>query len=116
MRKRTQKHLFDNIMWYLLYLLPVIGFLCLLCQNSDGLTLSSAMSIMGFDVFLDSPIYTALDSLFGADGVLHLFVNTDLIAYATYFVSIYLVHLAIDVLLFIPRFAHKCMDCFGGDK
>lgn len=115
MRKKNMSHLFDNVLWYMAYLLPLFAFLTLLWRT-DGVTLATAMSSCGLDIFSQGFIYDGLTSLFGADGVMPLFASPDILAYGSYFISVFLMHLAVDVLLFIPRFAHKCMDCFGGDK
>lgn len=116
MRKKTLSHLFDDILWYTLYLLPVLCFLIVSWRTGEFVTLSSAMSSCGLDIFIENPVFATLSSIFGDAGILKLFSSVDFIQYASYFVSVFLVHLAVDVLLFIPRFAHKCMSCFGGDK
>lgn len=114
MRKKTMSHLFDNVLWYILYLLPVFAFFTMLWRHD--LTLAGAFSACGLDLLADNFVYDALLSLFGSSGTLPLFASNDLLLFGSYFISVFLLHLAVDVLLFIPRFAHKCMDCFGGDK
>lgn len=116
MRNKTISHLFDNIMWYGLYLLPVILFMLAVFRTGDVVTLTQVMSNAGLSIFSENFVYVGLNNLFGSAGVMPLFVVPDILAYSSYFISVFLVHLAVDVLLFIPRFAHKCMSCFGGDK
>lgn len=117
MRKRTISTLFDNIFWYGLYLLPLICFVFMVWHSGlDGVTLATSMSNCGLDIFSQNFIYDGLMSLFGVGGVMPLFNSPDVLAFGSYFISVFLLHLAVDVLLFIPRFAHKCMDCFGGVK
>ncbi len=116
MRKRTISCLFDNIMWYLLYLLPLVVYLFVVIRTGNLLSLSSAMNTAGLGILESNVIFNSLNSLFGSAGVMPLFVSTDLLLYFSYFISVWLCHLAVDVLLFIVRLAHKFMDCFGGAK
>lgn len=115
MRKRTLNCLFDNVMWYLIYLLPLIAFGILLINN-PSITLSGAMSSVGLGVLTDNVVFTALSGIFGTGGVLPLFVSADILLYFSYFICVWLCHLAVDVLLFLVRYAHHLMECFGGDK
>ena len=113
MRQKTIKCLCDNIMWYLLYLLPIFAFGILLATGT-ATTLSSSMSLFGLDVLNTSVIYTSLDGLFGSAGTLPLFNSPDLLLYFTYFISIWLCHIAVDILLFIVRWFHSLLE--GGSK
>lgn len=116
MREKTQKNLFDNVMWYLLYLLPIVLWLVVSFRSGEIVSLSSAMSTMGLDIFANNEIYTNLSSIFATDGILPLFSSPDILMYMTYFVSVFLIHLFIDFLLFIPRLAHKWLNkLYGGD-
>ena len=36
MRKRNLTNLFDNIFWYILYLFPIIAYLCMIFVNPYG--------------------------------------------------------------------------------
>jgi len=118
MRKRTITHFFDTLMWYLLYLLPVLVFLfALLAMPLPDLC--SYVSNSPISAIKDTFIFEALDSVFGANGLLPLFsgsANVFLLYYATYFISVMLLHLFVDFLVFIPRLAHKWMSNFGGSK
>ena len=115
MRKKTLNCLFDNILWYLVYLLPLIAFGILLIGNSS-MTLSSAMSSVGLGILTDNVVFTALNGIFGSGGVLPLFISTDILLYFSYFICCWLCHIAVDVLLFLVRWAHSLMSSFGGDK
>ena len=117
MRKRTISNLCDNIMWYLIYLIPIFPMLILIFKTGSAITLSSAMSSIGFDVLTTTPVYTALDSIFGSAGTLPIFVSPDVLLYMSYFVCVFLIHLAVDFLLFIPRICHKWMTkLYGGEN
>jgi len=114
MRKRTLNCLFYNIMWYLIYLLPIFAFLFMLIRTGSIMPLSDCMSTFGLGVLTNNFVYNALNGLFGSSGVVPLFANPDVLLYLSYFICVYLAHLAVDVLLFIPRYSHKLMDAFGG--
>lgn len=117
MRKKTMNNLFDNIMWYLIYMLPLFCFLFLLIRTGSVQTLSTCMSSLGLGVLETSDITTTLTSIFGVGGIVPLFANTDIILYMSYFVCVFVLHLAVDFLLFIPRLAHKWLNKLcGGDN
>lgn len=114
MRKKTLKCLFDNILWYMVYMLPLLLLLIHWFKTGD-VSLINAMSSSGLGIFADNPIYTSLLSIFGEDGILPLFASADVVAYCSYFVSTFIIHLFVDFLLFVPRLAHKWMSWLGGD-
>lgn len=115
MRKKTIKSLFDNVFWYMVYMLPL--FLMIIYWAKTGaISLSGAMTSAGLNVLTNNPIYTALNDIFGTGGTLPLFSSPDIIAFATYFISAFILHLFVDFILFIPRLCYKWMNCFGGDK
>ena len=116
MREKTQKNLFDNIMWYILYLLPVIMWAIVSYRTGTMASLSSAMSSFGLDILGTNQVYVVLSDIFATTGILPLFVANDLIMYFTYFISVFIVHLFVDFILFIPRIAHKWLNkLYGGN-
>lgn len=114
MRKKTIKYLCDNIFWYLLYLLPLIIYVIYCFQNGAFVPLTDCLTACHLDVLSNNIIFTSLSSIFGVDGIFPLFNNVDILSYLSYFVSVFIIHLAVDFLLFIPRFAMSIMDKFGG--
>lgn len=117
MRKKTVNHVADTIFWYLIYFLPVIAFLLyMLAEPASGLgtvaTFENFLTTIGFSFVTDNIVYTTLSSLFGVGGVLPLFSTSAPIFIFTWFVSVFICHLAVDFLLFIPRLAHKYMKKF----
>lgn len=116
MRKKSQKHLFDNIMWYLIYLLPLIAILIALRETT---TLDEALTFIGanFAVIESTDIYDSLNSLFGVGGALEVFTGNlkYVMYYFTYFIYCMIAHLVVDVLVFIPRLAHHWMSDIGGE-
>ncbi|MBE5735422.1 MAG: hypothetical protein E7361_03145 [Clostridiales bacterium] len=114
MRKKTINHFFDNLMWNLLYLLPIICFIISINTSGQLISFTDCMTSCGFGILTDNIVFVALNSLFGVGGILPVFVSTDLLLYFSYFICIWLCHIAVDVLLFLIRYAHKLMDSFGG--
>lgn len=122
MRKKTIKNLCDSVFWYIIYLLPLLMALLPMFGMFGGTDLTNYTPYDVFSNYLDtalntfgvgdSAIWYALYDLFGANGVLPLFLSGTAISYMTYFVSMVLVHLAVDFLLFIPRIAHKFLNAF----
>lgn len=121
MRKKTINHLADTIFWYLLYFLPVIAYIVYLatCGKFDNSTIQN----LSFNTFLDSTglatlitdnlIYTTLIDLFAVGGVLGFVEATSpIFIILTWFVNVFIMHLAVDFLLFIPRLCHKYMKKF----
>ena len=113
MRKKTISHLFDSVMWYIVYILPLISFAILLINN-PSVSLSSAMSSVGLGILNNNIIFTSLDGIFGASGIFPMFISADILLYFSYFICVWICHLAVDVLLFIVRYSHKLLSHFGG--
>ena len=115
MRKKSIKCLFDNFMWYFIYMLPLF-FAILHWFKLGTIDLASIFTLGGFELFADNIVYTSLSSIFGSAGIIPLFSGTGLLMYLSYFIICMLIHLAVDVLLFIVRLAHNWMDGIVGGK
>ena len=84
-------------------------------MQSSTDTLTAFLPFMKSLGLVDSGlIYKSLFDLFGTGGILPLFSaeNNAILVFLSYFVSVEIVHLAVDFLLFIPRLAHKYMNTF----
>jgi hypothetical protein len=116
MRKKTLNDLIDNIFWYAIYMLPILCMLLVIYQTGAFVSLSSALSSVGLGILIDNPILLTISGIFGAGGVLPLFQSTDILVYICYFVSVFILHLLVDFVLFIPRLCHKWMkSLYGGN-
>ena len=134
MRKRTVTHITKNIFWYIIYLLPLLFFIVQIfsCYSNEGFFPwfmevdgdSSNVDLlvdyfnefmMGFVVH-NNPISNVFMDIFSFGGLLPIFNNgatgDGLILYFSYFVGVYLIHLCVDFLLFIPKLCHKWMNSF----
>lgn len=124
MRKRTIKTVADTIFWYALYFLPVLAYLLFMVSSKDGTTdwmdfiyLDSFLSRFG-EMDLTNPVGDALYYMFdGADGLIPIFHDMSIYFIFTWYVFVYLIHLMVDFILFIPRLAHNWMNKFTrGDE
>lgn len=57
-------------------------------------------------------IYTTILDLFGEYGVFNLALDKGIYLYFSWFIGVYLMHLFVDFLLFIPRLCHKWLKEF----
>lgn len=118
MRKRTIANIVDSAFWFLVAILPLALYLitCLSYKlQSSTDTLTAFLPFMKSLGLVDSGlIYKSLSDLFGTGGILPLFSaeNNAILVFLSYFVSVEIVHLAVDFLLFIPRIGHKYMNTF----
>lgn len=102
-------HVLDNLMWYIIYTLPLLLWL-IQSRVSVDVDISSIMSAFSI---ADNFIMSSFKDIFGTSGVFPLFDNSSFIfAYMTYFISTMIIHLAVDVLLFIVRWSHDMIDSF----
>lgn len=116
MRKRTLSNIADYLFWFIVGILP----LCVYLVQHISYDLTSASEVLptflefmqSFGISTDSVIYTALVQLFGSDGILPFFTadNNTVLLFLSYFVTVEIVHLAVDFLLFIPRLSHKWLE------
>lgn len=139
MRKRTAKFIFEKLMWGIIMFLPVIGFfgqiygrmtnayeptqdLASINQTEGPISMTT-----NFDIYMETQAETwsswsggnirETNIYKGMDEIRKLIANDQLIAegvliWITYIIIIEILHLATDVLLFIPRWAHHTMDNF----
>lgn len=120
MRKRTLSNFFDNTLWYLIYLFPLIAYLFLMLsmpsQGTSVIDLSTFFNNLGLGFITNNIILDGLRGLFGVNGILPLFSTDSALYFMVWFICAFLVHLAVDFLLFIPRLAHKWLSVFCKDE
>lgn len=114
MRRKSMKCLFDNLFWYTLYMLPILLLIInWLCSGTPSF--ASVFSYARLDIVSNNVIFTALVDLFGADSqIMPIFSNNDVLMYLSYFILLMILHIIVDVLLFIPRYCHKILN--GDEK
>ena len=114
MRKRSIKLLNESIMWdWIIYLLPLLLLLILTIRDPSN---TSAFQLFNdtMNEFNQTDIYLGLDAIFGENGYLPCIgSNTSFILlYFAYFIYMNLIHIAVDVLVFLPRLFHQWIDSF----
>lgn len=113
MRKRNIDCFFDILFWFLVYALPIIA-ICLSLYNGNVISMSSVLNGLGIDC-TSNVVYNTLVDIFGTGGVFPMFANNSIFEFATYFILANILHLIVDVLVFIPRLAHDFLNKpFGG--
>lgn len=104
----------DKLFWLLITLLPIILYAVYLFANRSG-------TFLGFEKFLQTvlnydypaglsanPIFKVLFALFSfSDTSAFAVLPHSLLYLFTYMASIEVVHVCFDVIIFIPRLAHK---------
>lgn len=102
MEKRLSTKL-DLIFWWLVWLLPLIGAVCTIFgANVNG-------SVYG--QFFSTFIFQFMNSLFGqVESVVGFTFPLYLKHYASYIVAVELVHVLVDIIIFVPRICHKICD------
>lgn len=116
-KKTTSRFAFklDKIFWFVISFFPLFSWLVYLFSFS-----SYTASPFTFYAWLDqnfefmgqiqnSAIYSTLYQIFSITSVTSLFpvLSTSLIAFFTYLITVEIVHVIYDVIVFIPRLAHK---------
>lgn len=105
----------DKIFWFIISFFPLFSWLLYLFSFS-----SYTNSPLTFYAWLEqnfafmgqvskSPIYSTLYQIFSITSVSSLFpvLSTSLMAFFTYLITVEIVHVVYDVIVFIPRLAHK---------
>ena len=105
----------DKIFWFIISFFPLFSWLLYLLSFS-----SYTASPVTFYAWLEqnfallgqvsqSPIYSTLYRIFSITSVATLFpaLSTSLLAFFTYLITVEIVHVIYDVIVFIPRLAHK---------
>lgn len=135
MRKRNCDKLFDNILWYTIYLFPIIYALVVSYSSLRSFTYADWLAVDGNSIGYsdmafwsnllhvckvmgvnDGSFFTVVFTTFGNIPLgfnLPMFGSSSSICYyLSYFCSVYILHLVVDFLLFIPRLCHKWMNAF----
>lgn len=102
----------DKIFWFLLTLFPLFGYSLYLFSINGAVSSLSFYSFMQnftqIATHTGNPIQNILVSIFGSSGLFPLFsAGSGLLDFFTYVASIEVLHVCFDVIVFIPRLAHK---------
>ena len=105
----------DKIFWFVISFFPLFSWLIYLFSFSGYTTAPIAFFAwidqnFGFlGQISNSAIYSVFYQIFSITSVNSLFpaLSTSLMAFFTYLVTVEIVHVIYDVIVFIPRLAHK---------
>lgn len=116
MRKRNCSFFFDTFIWWLASGLPLLMYLFgFIFGNSPIASVSDF-----FDTTLlassDGIIFSTLSGVFGSNGIMPLFSSDLPLQFFSWFVSVHIIHLAVDFLLFIPRLCHEWIQSFTSGR
>lgn len=116
MLSKTTKNRFayklDKIFWWIVALAPLFCyFLYVPYQSISGTPVAlSTFLIENFlhgSAFGTNPVWNGFYTIFSKDGVFPLFGDEGAMCIFFWFISVELIHLFFDVIVFIPRLAHK---------
>ena len=103
----------DKLFWFFIQIFPLMCFTVYCIAGARGgdvvvPTFNSFLLKLGFNYQQGNIFYNVLAQLFGSNGVFPLFVDSGgVILYLTYVLTMEVLHVCFDVLVFIPRLAHK---------
>ena len=104
----------DKFFWFLVLMLPVISW-CVYLFSFNGYG-DAGSSLISFGSWLTNQftgsgvtsnvVYVTLNGIFGSSGVFPTF-GPSFLFFVTYLINVELIHVFYDVIVFIPRLAHK---------
>lgn len=117
MRKRNIAYLFDNLMWFIIYLLPIFAYLFALKVDSS-LDFASFLTSNFMSFNLGNSLFANFSDIFHLSYFFDMldYGSTGFECYIFYFIVANFMHLVVDILLFLPRVCHNLISRFGGGK
>lgn len=119
MLSKTTKNRFcyklDKTFWWIVALLPVLCYILYVGFGDVRTSTGSLYTLPDFFVsfimngvgFSGNVVWKALSEIFGSSGVFPIFVSDSPLFLFNWFIWVELFHLFFDVIVFIPRLAHK---------
>lgn len=109
MRTKTVEMVIDRAFWALVLIMPVLAYLIINHHGStDFITVLSQFNVTDTNL-----IYTTLVDIFGSSGYLSFFDTSTvnpILLYMSFFFAVEVVHVIVDVLLFIPKITVEILD------
>ena len=103
----------DKLFWFFIQIFPLVCFTVYCIAGTRGSevvvpTFNSFLVKLGLNYQQGNVFYDVLAQLFGSNGAFPLFVDSGgVVLYLTYVLTMEVLHVCFDVLVFIPRLAHK---------
>lgn len=119
MLSKTTKNRFsyklDKIFWWIVSLLPVLSYILYVGFGNVKTSTGSLYTLPDFFVsfvlhgagFSDNIVWITLSKIFGTGGVFPIFTSDPPLFIFNWFIWVELFHVFFDVIVFIPRLAHK---------
>lgn len=119
MLSKTTKNRFsyklDRVFWWIVALLPVLCYVLYVGFGDVKTSTGSLYTLPDFFVtfvlngygFGKNVVWEALYRIFGSSGVFPIFLSDTSLYLFNWFIWVELFHLFFDVIVFIPRLAHK---------
>lgn len=118
MRTKTLEHNLDRIFWFIVLLLPLVAYLII----NRWQLITFGELLQQYNILTTNVVYDVLSNIFGSTGELPFFDTSStnsVLIYMSYMVTIELLHIVVDVILFLPRIAVTLLDKaseMGGSK
>ena len=103
----------DKLFWFFIQIFPLFCYavFCIAGARGENVVLPTFNSFLlkvGINYQSGNVFYTVLAQLFGAGGVFPLFADSGgIVLYLTYVLTMEVLHVCFEVMVFIPRLAHK---------
>lgn len=94
----------DLFFWWLMWVLPFIGAILAVATSGSHDYTAFLSFVQGFTFPFISDIWTDIE------GVIQMTFPDVLRIYASYIVSVEIVHVFVDVMVFLPRLCHKMVN------
>lgn len=119
MLSKTTKNRFsyklDKVFWWIVALLPIFCYILYVGFGDVKTATGSLYTLPDFFVtyvlngyaFGDNVVWTTLYKIFGSNGVFPIFMSDSSLYIFNWFIWVELFHVFFDVIVFIPRLAHK---------
>lgn len=113
--KNRFSYKFDKLFWWIVALFPVLCYILYVGFGDVKTSTGSLFTLPDFFVtfildgygFEDNIISTTLNSIFGPSGVFPIFTASPPMYFFNWFIWVELFHVFFDIIVFIPRLAHK---------
>ena len=96
----------DCVFWFIVAVLPILVFVVSFFRSPETANFVTFISAYRFDF---------VANIFNQIFTDNLVFPSVLVDFLSYFVSVDIIHVFIDFIVFIPRFAHKLTNKFYGD-
>lgn len=109
--KRNILAIFEKLTWGLIAALPILAYIV---KAKNGAIFADV--ITEFGIYDESTVYTVLSDFFSPTGFLPIVESESVLLYFTWFIMVEIAHVVVDIIAFLPRWAHDIIDKFGGTK